>query len=270
MKISIWTGIYHKRPLDKAILKLKKTDWKNFEVSTEHLVRIETSEAPSVMIDKTNETVEKYGLTLHQSHAMLFANIADPDKEKREEDISRIEKHVEISSEIGVSDVVIHPGFDNAAELETLSLINIESIRRIADLCAEKNMRLLIENIPGPYDKSDDLLELISRVDHESVGVVFDTSHANMCGFDIPAEIRNFGSKLWGTHISDNDGSGDQHKIPGWGTIDWFKVVDALKDIDYNGYFNLEVPGARHRIPEITDIKVDLALHAGILLVGGK
>lgn len=268
MNISIWTGIYHKRPLDKALSKLHLVKWKNFEISTEHLVRIETSETPKMMIDQVNEVKEEFDLNLFQSHAMLFANIADSDKEKREEDLSRIERHIEISSKLGVRDVVIHPGKESEWDFETLTSINIESINRIADYASERGMRLLIENIPGPYEKSNELLALIDAVGHDSVGVVFDTSHANMCDLDLPEEIRNYGSRLWGTHISDNDGSGDQHKIPGWGTINWPLVVDALREINYQGAFNLEIPGARHRIPEITDIKVDLALYACRLLVG--
>ena len=46
--------------------------------------------------------------------------------------------------------------------------------------------------------------------------------------------------------MADNDGSADQHLMPyGRGTVPWVEVVEALKEIGYEGLFNFEVPGER-------------------------
>jgi sugar phosphate isomerase/epimerase len=60
--------------------------------------------------------------------------------------------------------------------------------------------------------------------------------------------IRELGAHLIATHISDNDGSGDQHRTPGNGSIDWPEVVRALREAGYTGLFNLEIPGERHAL----------------------
>ncbi len=77
-----------------------------------------------------------------------------------------------------------------------------------------------------------------------------DTSHAHVQGLDCAAAVRRFGTHICCTHISDNDGSGDQHRTPGGGSIDWPSVVAALRDVGYDGLFNLEIPGESEPPPE--------------------
>jgi len=95
-----------------------------------------------------------------------------------------------------------------------------------------------------PYE----MLDLLAAIDHPALGITLDTSHANMVGLDFTATIRELGAHLIATHISDNDGSGDQHRTPGNGTIDWQAVMCALREVNYEGLFNLEIPGERHAL----------------------
>jgi sugar phosphate isomerase/epimerase len=95
----------------------------------------------------------------------------------------------------------------------------------------------------APYD----MLDLLAAIDHPAIGLTLDTSHANVMRLDIPTVIREFGPYLIATHISDNDGSGDQHLSPGNGNIDWGPVMEALGSVGYDSLLNLEIPGERHQ-----------------------
>lgn len=53
--------------------------------------------------------------------------------------------------------------------------------------------------------------------------------------------IRMIGSDVTCLHLNDNDTFTDQHKIPMTGTIDWDDVFDALDEIGYVGYYNMEL-----------------------------
>ncbi|TFG69919.1 MAG: sugar phosphate isomerase/epimerase [Anaerolineales bacterium] len=55
---------------------------------------------------------------------------------------------------------------------------------------------------------------LLEAIVHPALGITLDTSHANLANLDIPAAIV-MSPRLYATHISDNDGSGDQHLTPG-------------------------------------------------------
>jgi sugar phosphate isomerase/epimerase len=87
-------------------------------------------------------------------------------------------------------------------------------------------------------------------------------------GLDLPAAIGEFGPLLVATHISDNDGSGDQHRTPGNGQIDWPAVVEALRDVGYVGLFDLEIPGERHALLPLRAQQSRLACEVADWLVG--
>lgn len=52
--------------------------------------------------------------------------------------------------------------------------------------------------------------------------------------------IKALGSRLQALHIHDNDKWHDSHQIPFSMDIDFAAIVEALKEINYKGYFTLE------------------------------
>ena len=57
--------------------------------------------------------------------------------------------------------------------------------------------------------------------------------------------IHKAGHRLRALHIQNNGGRLDDHLMPFTmrGGIDWKEVMTALRDIGYQGLFNLEIPG---------------------------
>ena len=75
--------------------------------------------------------------------------------------------------------------------------------------------------------------------------VCMDTGHTNKAtrfGNNPSAGdmIRRLGSRIEVLHLNDNDTLTDQHKIPMTGCIDWDDVMQALDEIGYSGWYNLE------------------------------
>jgi sugar phosphate isomerase/epimerase len=251
MMLAIWTGMYAEKPLDEALEILNGHGWNAFEVSTEHLVTIETSNETKRLIDAACHVTADLGLVTPQSHGLLQADVASPDVERRSTDIERIEKHIDISSRLGVKVVVLHPGGKRAAETrserERITRDNVEAFRRLGDFAGERNMQIGLENLMRRgVTTAYEMLDLLAAIDRPNIGVTLDTSHANAMGLDIPTMINELGSDLIATHISDNDGSGDQHKIPGHGLVDWPPVSSSLSETGYEGLLNFEIPGERH------------------------
>ena len=73
----------------------------------------------------------------------------------------------------------------------------------------------------------------------------WDTGHAHTAGLAQSHEIELLGNTLALVHLHDNDGINDSHRLPKSGTIDWDDVFDALDEIGYDGYYNLEVANRR-------------------------
>lgn len=75
--------------------------------------------------------------------------------------------------------------------------------------------------------------------------ICIDTGHSNKAyRFGNPTAqevIRMCGSNIACLHLNDNDTLKDQHKIPMTGTINWDEVFDALDEVGYSGYYNMEL-----------------------------
>ena len=80
-----------------------------------------------------------------------------------------------------------------------------------------------------------DALALCREVNHPNVGVLFDAYHANIEEKNLPDAVRMLGPYLKNVHASEND-----RGIPGSGHIDWPGIIQALREIGYEGFLVIE------------------------------
>ena len=90
----------------------------------------------------------------------------------------------------------------------------------------------------------DDICAIEDFREHFKICV--DTGHSNKASRfgnnPEPAEvIRRLGSNVICLHLNDNDKITDQHKIPMTGCINWEGVFDALDEVKYDGFYNMEL-----------------------------
>ena len=89
-----------------------------------------------------------------------------------------------------------------------------------------------------------DMRELIDKVGHPLFAACWDTAHGNIAkearAIGQYENIMALGDKLKGLHISDNFGDTHHHTWPFAGIINFDEVMQALVDINYDGYFNFE------------------------------
>lgn len=264
MTPGIWTGIYANLPLHEAFRTLHAQGWRAFEISTEHLALIEAGPESEKQTEQARSCLLELGLLAPQAHAHLAADVAAEDAANRGKDILLLQRHMRIASQLGAQNVVIHPGgkqgFTTRADQQRILARNVEAFRRLGDLAGELHMRIGLENLMHRAARPPELLDLLAAIDHPALGITIDTSHAHVVGLNLAEAVREWGSLLVATHISDNNGTADQHLTPGNGTIDWQAVMAAFHDIPYNGLFNLEIPGARHPVPAVQQLKLRYAL----------
>ena len=87
----------------------------------------------------------------------------------------------------------------------------------------------------------DGFLRLCDRLNTESLKLNFDTGHAwaskeNL--YLIPAKL---GKRIAGTHLCDNFQNENLSLRPGAGSIDWPRIIKALRLTGYEGWFDLEI-----------------------------
>ena len=87
----------------------------------------------------------------------------------------------------------------------------------------------------------DGFLRLCEHLGSDSLGLNFDTGHAWACKenlYLIPAKL---GPRILGTHLCDNFGNENLLLRPGAGSIDWQRLIAALKVCGYNGTLDIEI-----------------------------
>ena len=97
-------------------------------------------------------------------------------------------------------------------------------------------------SLPAACSTSESFCDHLRAVNDDDFIACLDIGHAEMKGSGSGAAnmIHALGSKLQALHIHDNDLRYDSHQIPFSMNINFVDVVQALKDIGYQGYFTLE------------------------------
>jgi sugar phosphate isomerase/epimerase len=115
-------------------------------------------------------------------------------------------------------------------------LLGLDRIKYLVDLAEKKNVNIALENLKRP----EYLQFVFQNIQSGRLGFCYDSGHENCYskGTDL---LSMYGNKLMALHLHDNDGTGDQHRIPGEGTINWDIVVRKIKKTTYRGAVTLEV-----------------------------
>jgi D-psicose/D-tagatose/L-ribulose 3-epimerase len=91
---------------------------------------------------------------------------------------------------------------------------------------------------------AEDAASFCDEVGHPSVGILFDTFHANIEEKNIADGFRTVARHLKHVHTCEND-----RGTPGTGHVEWMQVFDAICEIGYDGWLTIESFGSN--IPEI-------------------
>jgi sugar phosphate isomerase/epimerase len=130
----------------------------------------------------------------------------------------------------------IHPEDDRSTELDRA----VVGLQQAGEAAGEKGIRLALEpwNRYETYliNRLEQSLEVVERVNLDSVGCMADLFHMAIEEVDIAAALRLPGEKLYHVHFADSD-----RAAPGHGHTDFRPSVEALLDMNYAGYVSFEL-----------------------------
>ena len=115
-------------------------------------------------------------------------------------------------------------------------------VSRLLSMVEDAGRRMALEILPGAIVGGiDGFLRLCEHLMSDTLGLNFDTGHAWACKenlYLIPAKL---GPRILGTHLCDNFGNENLSLRPGAGSIDWTRLIAALKACGYNGPWDIEI-----------------------------
>ena len=190
-----------------------------------------------------NEIFESYSIKTTVHSPISDMNLASPNESIRKASIEQIKKSISLANQLDAEVVVVHPGqipFLARIFQEKILEHNFNSLKDCAVYADEMGVKMCIENMPdmeGYLFK--DINHLNYLADQLGVFMTLDVGHAHNTGFSTEEMIKP--SRLKHIHLSDNDGSFDNHEALGKGTIDFDNLLKNLKNINYSGVLTVEV-----------------------------
>lgn len=191
---------------------------------------------------------------------MCHAPKGEPARD-REGILARSQRALQCCGILGIPDMVIHPGGLPGWTEEESDRFNLKYISDLLPFAERAGTRILIENV-GRWDEpfyvqsAEELVKMIEKVNHPLVQACLDTGHLGLQDQDNAYAIRLLGKHLKAMHVQDNLGSlpvpitdrawrQDLHLPPGFASIDFDAVICALKEVGYEGPWNIEIESPR-------------------------
>lgn len=185
---------------------------------------------------KIKDLLDSYPFEYSVHGPMFDLNLTSESAAVRQTTLNELKKAIEIASQINAKHVIIDPGiclysiFDkNQAKQRS-----IESIHELQRHAKKHQQPIAIENMGyngTEIFSEEEFCHLLDNFsDKDMLGLVLDTGHAHLNGWDIPSVINRTKDHLLAIHLNDNKGTIDNHLAIGDGTINWEPVFKALQN----------------------------------------
>lgn len=173
-------------------------------------------------------------------------DLSHEDPEIRANALGYIKRCVEIAADLGAPHFVgpLYSAVGKTRmlaprEREAQRVLAVDGLKYAAEHAAQHGVRLGIEPLnrfeTDLVNTAEQALELVDRVDSDSVGVLLDTFHMNIDEKSIGDAVRLVGERLVQVHTCEND-----RGTPGTGHFPWADLFGALHDIDFQGPLVIE------------------------------
>ncbi len=186
---------------------------------------------------------DKYEIDLWSMHLpfLPFAEIDPSQTATKDNAVKFFSELIKKGGDIGINKFVVHPSGERIAPEDRPGRMENakETFYKLAEVAAEYDAYIAVEDLPRLClgNCSSEIAEIVSA--HDRLRVCFDTNH--LLNEDPVEFIHKLGDKIITLHVSDYDFVNERHWLPGEGDIDWPAVIQALKDVNYNGAWLYEI-----------------------------
>lgn len=180
--------------------------------------------------------------------------LVGPESHRRAVRIDFLKRCVDIAHQLGSQAVSFWAGIlrDGASRDEGFRRLS-DGIRELIDYAEPKGVRLAFEPEPGMFVETfEDYRELLSYIDGTRFGLCVDIGHVH-CLEPLPISdyLAEWIERIFTIHIEDMIRGVHDHMRFGEGTIDFPPVLQALRELGYQGGLNVELSRHSHVAPEV-------------------
>jgi len=200
-------------------------------------------------LDAIRGWMRELGLALLDIHGSAGVEKCwfSPVEYQRRAGVELVRNRLEMFTELGgTGALMMHMPFLRAGQDEAerrLMRLRFEALRRSLDeLLPEMQRRripIAVENMWA--DNWEMLNALLDACPPELVGITYDSGHGNSGSLKQLELLNARRDRLMALHLHDNDGQGDLHQPPFYGTVDWERLAEILVDSSYRRELSFEL-----------------------------
>lgn len=169
----------------------------------------------------------------------------EPYQPYRQVRIDHTRRALDLAKELGAPCITTEPGgpLEPGQTFEEGLQLFCESLQPVADHAKAIGIPLLIEPEPGLLIETAAQYERFTKVfNHPGIGLNFDIGHMYCVKDDPATAIRQLAKHIRHVHLEDIAATRvHHHLVPGEGAIDFGPIIQALREINYQGWITIEL-----------------------------
>jgi len=236
----VWAPAY---PMEETIKRLSKIGYDGMEVGCAaphawpYYLSAEKRKEIKGLLDKNNIKISSM---LPAPGGGPGVNPASATKEEREWTVKHYKDIIDLAVDLGCSTVLYLAGwFMFGTRQRDAWKYSVESLIEIAEYAKTKDITMMVEPQAADsnlVESADDALNMMEDAGLPNIKVMFDIFHA-LYRNEVPTDyIYTMGKDLKHIHISDYN-----RLAPGQGGLDFLPVMQALKEVEFDGYVTMEI-----------------------------
>ena len=250
MQIGFYTAVFGDQPIGEVARWAAEAGFSALEVDVGRHIG-DPSGARAVV-----EAVRSHGLEV--CALTTFGKLLDADHAARERTRATVRATLDAAIATGVGVVVTFPGRDEGAAEDDNYRQLAEYYAPLAEHAARGNVKIAIENWPGPHinylaTTPAGWARLFALVPAPNLGLNFDPSHLIWQGIDPEQALRAVADRVFLAHAKDTEIFAERlqqvgyfgrgwwtYRLPGHGRIDWRRWLAVLGEVGFDGVVSIE------------------------------
>lgn len=197
------------------------------------------------------------------------AQMYHEDPAKRAKDLSDAKRFIDLAQTLGAPVVRVFGGkadSDKSPTPDDATKARVAAgLRELGTYAGPRGVTVIIES-HDHFTSSATLKEVFQKADSEHVALLWDAHHTFATSGEEPEfTVKQLGPWIRHTHLKDSVGSGeDRHYVlTGRGNVPVQRQIEALRAIDYKGFYCFEWEKVWH--PEIAEPEIAIADYAHVV-----
>lgn len=242
--------------LDEALSLLSENHYQGVALTLDHM-HLDPIRSTDADIEEVGRWLKAHGLAVSIETGARYTldprrkhrpSLIDRDPVARKRRVDYLQRSLAIATKLNAESLILFSGvnFDGLSEDEAWSIF-LEELAPIVREARDRAIPLGLEPEPGHLVST--MADFDRCLDaHPSLGLTLDVGHVPVTepGRSIPQTMRDYREKLVAVHFEDSRGEVHEHLPFGEGSLDHKGMLQALKEIEFQGLVAIELSRHSH------------------------